>query len=133
MARILIAEDDEIVGEMLVECLSAAGHAVGWVKDGDEALAAIRFRTPDLVILDQHMPRLSGIQVLRAIRIRPEVATIPVMMLTAVSGSEDKTIAYYDGASDYLTKPFDCDELVFRAEDLMRRRPRLSGSNVAAC
>jgi len=115
MPRIILAEDDELIGEIIVECLSRAGFAVGWLRDGAAALQAIRFRTPHLVILDQQMPIMSGNQVLREMRSRPEMVMVPVMMLTAISGEGDQSIAYFDGADEYLTKPFDPSKLVFRA------------------
>ncbi|MXO66381.1 response regulator transcription factor [Altericroceibacterium endophyticum] len=119
MARILYAEDDEIVGEIVSDALMDAGHAVGWLKDGDSALEAIKARTPDLVILDYEMPGLSGVQVLRAMRSDSDLAMIPVLMLTAHSGDADQNIAFYEGADDYITKPFKPRELIDRAEWLI--------------
>ena len=130
MARIILAEDDEIMGELIVDCLSRAGHAVGWLRNGHDALDAIRFRIPHLIILDQHMPRMSGGQVLRELRIRQNLAMIPVMMLTAVNGDADQNIAFFDGADDYLTKPFKDDDLIFRARALINCRIRRTMSDV---
>jgi len=124
MPRIILAEDDELIGEIIVECLSRAGFAVGWLRDGAAALQAIRFRTPHLVILDQQMPIMSGNQVLREMRSRPEMVMVPVMMLTAISGEGDQSIAYFDGADEYLTKPFDPSKLVFRAQALINKKLR---------
>ena len=119
MARIILAEDHELVGTLVVECLSRAGHAVGWLRDGEQALEAMKFRAPHLAILDQHMPVKNGGIVLREMRLIPNLAMVPVLMLTAVSGESDKRILYYDGADDYVTKPFDPDDLLFRAEALI--------------
>lgn len=124
MARIILAEDDELIGEIVVECLSRAGHAVGWLTDGREALAAMKFRAPHLAILDQRMVHMSGREVLRELRIDPNLVTVPVMMLTSVSGQSDQNIAYFDGADDYITKPFDPDELVVRAAWLIGGKMR---------
>ena len=124
MGRIIYAEDDEIVGEIVTEVLMNAGHAVGWLKDGQEALTAMLRRPPHLVILDQNMPIMGGGEVLRGMRQHTDLAMTPVLMLTAIRGSADQDIAYFDGADDYLTKPFDPEELVFRAETLMRKKIR---------
>ena len=119
MARIILAEDDELIGEIVVECLSRAGHAVGWLTDGREALAAMKFRAPHLAILDQRMVHMSGREVLRELRLDAQLVAVPVMMLTAVCGESDQNIAYFDGADDYMTKPFDAADLVGRAEWLI--------------
>ncbi|WP_239805605.1 response regulator transcription factor [Croceicoccus hydrothermalis] len=131
MARIILAEDDEIVGEIVRDTLMDAGHAVGWCKDGRSALDAIRFRPPHLAILDQRMPEMSGIEVLRSMRISKELAMVPVLMLTAVRTDADQSIAYYDGADDYITKPCNMEQLLFRADRLikgaMRRTSGMEG------
>ena len=119
MGRIILADDAEIVGEIVSSALMSAGHAVGWLQDGKEALDAMLFRPPDLAILDVHMPEMSGFETLRKMRQRTELASVPVLMLTVVEGEGDQRIAYFDGANDYMTKPFDPDELVVRAETLM--------------
>ena len=119
MARIILAEDDDLIGELVVECLSRAGHAVGWLTDGREALAAMKFRPPHLAILDQRMAHLTGNEVLREMRLDLRLVTVPVIMLTAVCGESDQNIAYFDGADDYITKPFAINDLVGRAEWLI--------------
>lgn len=120
MARIIIAEDDGIVAEVARDALLAAGHGVGVLPDGAQALQVIRARTPDLVILDCNMPELSGLLVLREMRKSPKLAHIPVLILTGRRSEKDVTLAMYEGADDYLKKPFDADELVFRVEELLR-------------
>lgn len=122
MARIIMAEDDEIVGEVASEALIGAGHAVGLLNNGADALRVIRQRRPDLVILDCNMPEISGVLVLRKMRDMPELADMPVMMLTGRQSARDSEIAYFAGADDYMTKPFDPDELVFRVEELLKRK-----------
>lgn len=119
MTYILVADDDEIISEIVTNALADAGHGVGRVKDGDEALAAIRRRLPKLVILDQNMPEMNGRSVLRAMRADRDLAMIPVMMLTSIKGREDERISYFEGADHYMTKPFDPLELVFWAEELI--------------
>lgn len=122
MARIIMAEDDEIVGEVASEALIGAGHAVGLLDNGTDALRVIRQRRPDLVILDCNMPDISGVVVLRKMRDTIELSDTPVLMLTGRQSARDTEIAYFAGADDYMTKPFDPDELVFRVGELLKRK-----------
>ena len=124
MARIIIADDDEIVGEIARDALIAAGHGVGLLPDGKSALAVVKAKRPDLVILDCNMPELSGLLVLREMRKSLDLFKIPVMILTGRTSEQDVELALYQGANDYLKKPFDPDELVFRAEELLAGRKR---------
>lgn len=119
MARIIIADDDEIIGEIARDALIAAGHGVGLLADGRSALRVIAAKKPDLVILDCNMPELSGLLVLREMRNDRALCDIPVMILTGRQSERDVELARYEGANDYLKKPFDPDELVFRAEELI--------------
>lgn len=119
MGRIIIADDDEIIGEIARDALIAAGHGAGLVPNGRDALAVIKARRPDLAILDCNMPELSGVLVVRELRKMPEFADLPVLMLTGRRGERDEELARFAGANDYLRKPFDPDELVFRAEQLL--------------
>jgi DNA-binding response OmpR family regulator len=121
LARIIIAEDDEIVGEIVRDALIADGHGVGLLANGKDALAVIRQRKPDLVILDCNMPDLNGLLVLREMRNARELCDIPVLMLTGRRGASDVDIAFYEGANDYMKKPFDPDELVFRVQELLAK------------
>ncbi|WP_051007278.1 response regulator transcription factor [Sphingomonas sp. PAMC 26621] len=82
MARIMMADDDELVAEIAIEALNAAGHAVGLLPDGKDMMSVIRARKPDLVILDCNMPEKSGILVLREMRNSVEFFDTPVLMLT---------------------------------------------------
>lgn len=124
MARIIVAEDDEIVAELVRDALMNAGHGVGVLPDGNQALAVIRTRLPDLVILDCNMPEMSGLLVLREMRKSPKLAHIPVLILTGRRSEKDVTLAMYEGADDYMKKPFDADELVFRVEELLQAKTR---------
>lgn len=124
MGRIIFADDDEIVAQLVSDALIGAGHAVGWLNDGRSALEVIRRRPPDLVILDCNMPDMSGIMVLREMRKSPSLCDVPVLMLTARQSDSDEGIARYEGANDYLRKPFAPSVLVGRAEDLMRGEKR---------
>ena len=126
MARIIIADDDEIIATIVSDALFAAGHAVGWVKDGASALEVVRRRAPDLLILDCNMPVKSGIMVLRELRQSPQLYSLPVLMLTGRGSGSDEEIARYEGANDYLTKPFDPIELVDRVGELVAGRRRFA-------
>jgi DNA-binding response OmpR family regulator len=122
MARIIIAEDDEIVSEVVREALTAAGHVVGVVDNGADAVRAIKVKKRHLVILDCNMPELSGLMVLREIRTALALYDTPVLMLTGRQGARDVELAFNQGADDYLKKPFDPEELVFRVEELLENR-----------
>ncbi len=122
MARIIIADDDEIIGEIARDALIGAGHGVGLLNNGRDALAAIRYKIPDLVILDCNMPELSGLLVLREMRNSGALCKIPALVLTGRQSDRDQEIARYEGANDYMTKPFDPEELVFRVEELLAIR-----------
>lgn len=124
MARIILADDDEIIAEMVSDALLKSGHAVGWFGDGRSALDFIGRRPPDLVILDCNMPQMSGIMVLREMRGSPQLCELPVLMLTGRSGDSDERIARYEGANDYISKPFDEGLLVGRVESLLRGERR---------
>ena len=127
MGRIILAEDGEISGTIASTVLMNAGHAVGWLKDGKDALAALVRRPPDLAILDCNIPGMSGVMVLREMRRCTELCSVPVLMLTGRAGEADEQIARMSGANEYLTKPFDLVELVQTAEELMTgKRRRLS-------
>ena len=122
MARIIVVDDDEIVGSILSDTLIDAGHSVGWLEDGREALKVMERRPPNLTILDQNMPQMHGRDVLRAMRSHAELVMVPVLMLTAVTGAADEQISFYEGADHYMTKPFDPQEVLFWAEELIAKK-----------
>ena len=117
--RILLAEDDSLLGEALAKHLTHGGHAVDWVQDGAAADAALRAQTFDLVVLDLGLPRMSGRDVLRHMRQRA-LAT-PVLIITAADAIADRVAGLDAGADDYLTKPFALAELEARIRALIRR------------
>jgi DNA-binding response OmpR family regulator len=121
MARIIIADDDEIVGEIARDALIAAGHGAGLLADGEEALKVIKARKPDAVVLDCNMPGLSGVLLVQELRRLPDFARLPVLMLTGRQGQRDEELARFAGADDYMKKPFDPEELVFRVEQLLAK------------
>lgn len=119
MALILVADDDEMVRNVVRVSLGRQGHAVGTVCNGADALTAFRAKRFDLVILDCSTPGVSGIDALRQIRMAPNGGHTPVLMLTARRSSMDEEIAIRAGASDYLRKPFSPTRLVVRCELLL--------------
>jgi len=124
MARIIIADDDDLVAEIAYEALTAGGHIVGRVSNGAEALASIRAKKPDLVILDCNMPELGGLLVLREMRQSVQFCETPVLILTGRRSERDVQLAQFEGANDYMKKPFDPDELVFRCDELLDKHRR---------
>jgi two-component system response regulator QseB len=117
--RILLVEDDELLGDGLRTGLVQYGYAVDWLKDGQSADQALKTETFDLIVLDLGLPKLSGISVLQNLRSRG--LTMPVLILTARESIEDRVKGLDSGADDYLTKPFDLDELCARLRALQRR------------
>ena len=117
--RILLVEDDELLGEGTRRGLAQDGYTVDWVKDGALADQALKTEKFDLVVLDLGLPKLSGMVVLQNLRERGD--TTPVLILTARESIEDRVKGLDTGADDYLTKPFNLDELLARLRSLQRR------------
>lgn len=122
MAYILVVDDDDIVAEHAAQVLINAGHACGWVSDVKAAMQVLSRRCPDLILLDQNMPGESGTMMLRRLRNSPRYYDIPVIMLTGVHGIKDEQVAYYNGAQDYIRKPFSEKMLTFRVRQVLRSR-----------
>jgi two-component system, OmpR family, response regulator MtrA len=118
-ARILLVEDDPSIREVTALGLRAAGFTVATAVDGVEGIERWRTDAPDLVLLDVMLPRLDGLEVLRAIR---REATTPVVMLTARADTIDVVVGLESGADDYVRKPFEMAELVARVRAAVRRR-----------
>lgn len=117
--RILLVEDDELLGAGVRDALERARHGVEWVQDGRQALAARGGAAFDLVILDLGLPGMDGVDVLRNLRARGDGT--PVLVLTARDAPAQRVAGLDAGADDYLTKPFDVDELLARVRALQRR------------
>jgi DNA-binding response OmpR family regulator len=117
--RILLVEDDPMIGESVADGLKSEGYAVDWVRDGKEAEAAVGASPYSLVVLDLGLPRRDGLDVLKSIRERR--LDVPVLVMTARDTVRDRIKGLDAGADDYLVKPFDLDELTARARALIRR------------
>lgn len=117
--RLLLVEDDTMIGDSVLDLLRAEHYAVDWVKDGEMADTALRTQTYDLVLLDLGLPRRDGLAVLRDLRTRKE--RIPVLIATARDSIQQRIEGLDAGADDYVLKPYDLDELLARIRALMRR------------
>ena len=112
MKRVLVADDDAAVIEVLRANLEAEGYGVLIARDGDETWDLIRTESPDLVVLDVMMPGRDGLDVLAAIRAAPATSALPVVLLTARAGDDEIWAGWQAGANYYLTKPFQIEELL---------------------
>ena len=117
--RILVAEDDAILADGVTRTLRQSGYAVDWVKNGTEADSALDTDDFDLLILDIGLPKKSGLDVLKRLRARD--SRLPVLILTALDGVNDRVRGLDAGADDYLAKPFELAELEARVRALTRR------------
>lgn len=125
MARIILVDDDPISSTLASDLLYDGGHAISWVNDGAKALALMRARPPHLAILDCAMSGLSGVDLLRAMRVEPRLLAVPVLILTSRLSERDERIAYEAGADDYLRKPVDPDQLLGRVDALLLRNSKI--------
>lgn len=117
--RILLVEDDTMIGEVVLDQLRAEHYAVDWVKDGEMANTALATQAYDLVVLDLGLPGQDGLDVLRSLRSRKE--RIPVLVATARDSVQQRIEGLDAGADDYVLKPYDLDELLARIRALLRR------------
>ena len=117
--RLLLVEDDHMIGETVVDVLRAENFAVDWIKDGLAAQAVLRTQTYDLVLLDLALPGKDGIEVLRSLRAAK--VRIPVLVATARDSVEQRIAGLDAGADDYVLKPYDLGELLARVRALLRR------------
>ena len=117
--RLLLVEDDTMIGETVLDQLRAERYAVDWVRDGAMALTALQSQTYDLVLLDLGLPRVDGLDVLRSLRGRK--LRVPVLIATARDSVQQRVQGLDAGADDYILKPYDLDELLARIRALLRR------------
>lgn len=120
-AHILVIEDDDIVARTIERSLRGDDFRVTLTNSGVEGLKAARRRPPDMVILDVIMPGMDGYTVCREMRADPLLAEVPILFLTAKVKDEDKITGFSAGADDYLSKPFNIDELILRLRAILRR------------
>lgn len=118
--RLLLVEDDLLIGGGVDETLRDEGYAVDWVRDGNAAEAQLKTRVHDLMILDLGLPKQDGLSILR--KLRASHNDIPVLIVTARESPADRVLGLDSGADDYLTKPFNLNELGARIRALLRRR-----------
>ena len=117
--RVLLVEDDRMIGEALLDALRRQGYAADWVRDGPMAEAAAQAQAYDLIVLDLGLPGRDGLSVLRTLR--NGGTRTPVLVATARDAVADRIAGLDAGADDYVLKPFDVDELLARARALIRR------------
>jgi DNA-binding response OmpR family regulator len=119
MVRLLVVEDEPLIAEVVARALSRDGLTVDVVGDGDAALRAVSARPYDLIVLDLMLPGRGGLEVCR--EIRHTDGQTPIIMLTARDALEEKVLGLDSGADDYVTKPFELEELLARVRSLLRR------------
>lgn len=124
MSKVLVVDDDIDICALIEFKLAGAGHEVIVEHDGEGGLAAARSERPDAVLLDWMMPRLSGLEVCAALRSDPELASIPVVLLTARAQEADIERGFAAGADDYIVKPFSPRELSTRVDAVLKRAGR---------
>ncbi len=126
--HVLIVEDEAAQREVLAYNLEAEGFRVTRAENGEEGLLCVEEDTPDVIVLDWMMPHLSGIEVCRRIKIKPQTRGIPIIMLSARSEEIDKVRGLETGADDYVVKPYSVSELMARVRSQLRRvRPATVG------
>lgn len=129
MASILIVEDEKNMQEIIAEYIRRGGHSCLTAEDGVDALMLLKNNSVDLMILDIMMPHLDGFSVCKLAR---EMSSLPIILLTARDGEEDKLKGYHLGADDYMTKPFSPKVLLAKANALLRRSSALPADNMSA-
>lgn len=127
MTRILFLDDEPINHQLVGRALQSSGYEIEYVDNGNSGIAKARQIKPDLIITDVMMPDINGYEVTRILRREPQFAKIPILILTAQSGLQDKLKAFEAGADDHLTKPFEAEELAARVAALLRRAESARG------
>lgn len=127
--RVLLVEDDPMIGSVVQQELRDASYAVDWVSDGHAALTSIAALTYSLILLDLGLPKKDGMEVLRAIRNAKN--DVPILVLTARDATDDRVAGLDGGADDYLVKPFAMSELLARMRALTRRKESAIGPTLS--
>jgi len=121
-ATVLVVENDLAIRQLIVLNLEQAGHRVSCADDADSALVMMDECTPDLLLVEWMLPGQSGVSLIRRLRAQARTRDLPIIMVTARDGEQDKILALESGADDYITKPFSPREMLARIHALMRRR-----------
>jgi uncharacterized protein (TIGR02266 family) len=129
--NVLVVDDDEAVRTLAGSAFAARSDRVRYAADGFEAFAMCLKDPPDILISDVHMPRMDGWQLLRLVRARPSLSSVPVLFLTTLSGNDERLRGYQLGVDDYIAKPFSPRELAARVDRIMTRVQRWSTPNLA--
>ena len=127
--RVLVVEDDPMIGRAVVAGLHQQGYAVDWVRDGAEAELALGHAVYDVALLDLGLPRRDGLEVLKGVRRAKN--DLPILIITARDAVADRIAGLDSGADDYLVKPFDLDELLARTRAVIRRHGGRSQSEIS--
>lgn len=125
MALVMVIEDEEALGLLLKYNLEKEGYEVIVEPRGAKALGEVEKYAPSVIILDWMLPEISGVEICKLIRAKPDIKEIPIIMLTAKGEEEDKIKGLSAGADDYVTKPFSIPELMARVKANMRRAPEI--------
>jgi len=123
MSLIMVVEDEEAISLLLTYNLEKEGYQVATVSNGMNAVSEVERLLPSVIILDWMLPEISGVEICKLIRSKPDIKNIPIIMLTAKSQEEDKIKGLSSGADDYVTKPFSIPELMARVKTNLRRAP----------
>lgn len=126
--KILVVEDEPDISKLVSYNLAQERFKVLTAEDGEQALKVIQREKPNLVVLDLMLPGLSGMEVCKILRDRPETAKLPILMLTAKAGEADRVVGLEMGADDYLAKPFSPREMVARVRAILRRANNVASS-----
>jgi len=128
MAKIIVIDDDYAINELIKVNLELQGYQVLQAYNGTEGFALVKQENPSLIVLDVMMPEVDGYTVAKRIRQCPETEGIPIIMLTAMSQLNDKVAGFDIGVDDYLTKPFELEELIVRVRALLKRTRQIPDS-----
>jgi DNA-binding response OmpR family regulator len=131
MYRVLIVEDDADINATLQEAMRLAGYDAVGVLNGEDAFIEVERRGPDLVLLDQMLPDIDGVEICRRLRVAPRTKRVPIIFLTARTDEQARVRGLSAGADDYVVKPFSMQELVLRVRGLLRRSSSLPDIRLA--
>ena len=126
--RVLLVEDDRMIGEAVCQALKDANYAVDWVRDGEKAVTTLSDQDYGVLLLDLSLPKKDGVEVLRTVRARGNA--LPVLVITARDGLQDRIQGLDQGADDYVLKPFEMTELLARMRAVVRRKGGTSNSTL---